>query len=147
VGYDLNTNEHVFKYQVNASLTTVKCCPIGKVFAVGSDKGVVRVFDMAQSTRPRLIQRVKSHADSVKGISFDSTGRYMVSISTDSKVFVYDVQMQFSPLGYIDIAGSINGAAWSVDSDNSGVVCIFLVFLFLLLAAIMSTNFPIIKFT
>lgn len=122
--------DQVFKLQVNASFTTLKCYPFGNVFAVGSDKGVLRVYEFSQNNRPRLIQRVKSHVAPIREISFDPTGRYLTSISTDSKVFVYDIQQQFSVLGYIDVAAGINGAAWSVESSDNSVVCIYCTSLF-----------------
>lgn len=101
--WDLNKKEVVSKIflQINhkrvGSINTIKISPNKKYLVVGGffdgptigDRASIHIYDIKTS---KLINRLKLHTSTVHDFSFSEDGKYLVSISNDLKVGIWNMK-------------------------------------------------------
>ncbi|KAH6573720.1 hypothetical protein BASA61_002819 [Batrachochytrium salamandrivorans] len=112
--WDAEKHALISSFHTKTSPSCIGISPVTYLFGVGSSTGQVRIYeaDSKGNQPPRLIFRKRVHKDSVKKISFESGGRYMMSAAADGHIFIYDVFEKFDVIGYLTIEGAFNGASW-----------------------------------
>ncbi|KAJ3037135.1 Cilia- and flagella-associated protein 43 [Rhizophlyctis rosea] len=129
-----NTEAHspIFSASVPGNLTCLATSPFSSLLAVGSESGVVRMYEArcggeGEEKSVRLIFREKTHVGKVSKLAFEPTGRYLASVAADdSRVYLYDIFPEYGIVGYLPISGPVVGCAWKLDEHEEDHAALYL---------------------
>jgi hypothetical protein len=115
-----------------------------RIVAVGNHAGYVRIIDLKygddsdlfdqeegveyepipESTEYKTLFRSRLFPTSVEKILFDPTGKYLLCVAGNGKVFVLEVHSEFKILGSVDYSGEFQSATWNYEGvEQENVVC------------------------
>ncbi|KAJ1561938.1 Cilia- and flagella-associated protein 43, partial [Nowakowskiella sp. JEL0078] len=105
---------------IDATITSLAMSPISSIMAIGSQNGVVRIYDTSTilEDQPRLLMRERLHNSPISKLAFDSSGEFLVTISCDGKICFCDVSRRFRFLGYLNTTGQILTVNWSAEDPS-----------------------------
>jgi len=110
-----------------SSVNSVALCPDSQQFVVGWNSGCVRVGDTSVSNKTETKQFPQSHGDSVNSVAFSLDGKFVISGSSDKKIFYWTSMGQWKAAFNAD--SIVNSVAFSPKSnckflsgDNNGKV-------------------------
>jgi WD40 repeat protein len=95
----------------------------GKVAFVGSEKGVMRVFDLSNRTMPRLIKSYRFYENqvSINNVRCSNDGKYVIITSQDSEtmyIVSQDVEHEFEVYGHVVFEGYISNACFAIHDSE-----------------------------
>ncbi|XP_055339573.1 pre-mRNA-processing factor 19-like [Paramacrobiotus metropolitanus] len=73
----------------NQGLTAAQFHPDGMILGVGTDAGVIRIWDIREGTN---VANFVEHMDAVSGLAFSENGYHLVSAAADCSVRVWDLR-------------------------------------------------------
>ena len=88
----------------------------GRLLAVGSDKGVIRLWDITNHTGPQVLE--KKHEDGITALEFSPDGRLLASASQDKTVRIWDVakdSVNWRPPDFTEHHNRVTALAFSPD--------------------------------
>ena len=88
------------------------------VLATASGDHTVRLWDVANSEKPRVV--LGPHQDAIQSIAFDPTGTMLATTSRDRKLRVFDPRTGPDPVRIADSHGGVKGArvVWMGDTGR-----------------------------
>ncbi|OQV23066.1 Protein groucho-2 [Hypsibius exemplaris] len=81
--WDLRTSSQVQSHEFASQIFSLGCCPTGDWLAVGMDKNVVEVMQMAKMTDK---YQLRLHDSCVLSLKYATSGKWFVSTGKDSKL-------------------------------------------------------------
>ncbi|XP_026863865.2 cilia- and flagella-associated protein 44 isoform X1 [Electrophorus electricus] len=142
----LDCSVRIFDYLSNKELTTIRFKQGGTsltwaphavnsgegLLAVGFDDGVVRLLELYNPQRLRVVagisrsgdaelrlkQAFKPHNAPVTAISYERDGEMMATGSVDCTVFFFAVGGRYEPIGFISVPGPVQGLQWAPHSHE-----------------------------
>jgi WD40 repeat protein len=99
----------------------------GKVAFVGSESGVVRVYDVSNRSMPRMLQLFRFWEENVPvtNIRASHDGKYVIVTSTESDLvymFSQKVEDEFKVIGHVQVKGYVLDADFAVHEERLRVV-------------------------
>jgi len=96
----------------------------GKVAFVGSDKGVLRVYDISNRAMPRLIKTYRFYDDQlpINNVKCSSDGRYVMVSSSDSDMLFLvsqEVETEFDVYGHIVLEGYVSNGCFTIHENET----------------------------
>eukprot|EP00002_Diphylleia_rotans_P030276 TRINITY_DN620_c0_g1_i6.p1 TRINITY_DN620_c0_g1~~TRINITY_DN620_c0_g1_i6.p1 ORF type:complete len:1590 (-),score=396.80 TRINITY_DN620_c0_g1_i6:241-5010(-) len=112
-----DTQDHISicKKQFPTALTAVACSPASYFLAVGSEDGILRIFNVNQPYSPILVHRVRLHEGPITQIRFSNDGRYIATGSPDKSMVLLQghPSQDFAVIGTVELPGPITALAWN----------------------------------
>ncbi len=78
-------------------LTSVSFSPDGRLIALGSGDGSVRICEMTTERAPPTVAWIRQHTDYVNGVAFSPDGQLLASVGDDKTVRLWSVPPQWQP--------------------------------------------------
>jgi len=91
--------------------------PIAPILVNAHDL-VVDLWDLRDPGQPRLVATLEGHSGTVRGLTFSSDGRHLVTASGDKSALLWDVSDPTKPVRLLDFLGhadAVAAAAFSLD--------------------------------
>ncbi|KAK2896717.1 hypothetical protein Q8A67_011205 [Cirrhinus molitorella] len=90
-------------------VTSMACCPVAQYVVVGTATGDILFVEMTAKQKPRLVHRVHLYHVPVDHLVFDQGGNFLVTGSSDSRMFVLNARPSkgFEIIGWIEAPGAI----------------------------------------
>jgi len=114
-------------FPIDSAGTSVAISPDARFVAVGSEDGVMRIWDVATGT---LVSRLKGHGERVCSLAFTPDGKGLLSCSEDEtlKYWEFSVALSDTHQTVMSHSNTVNSVAISHDgqwivsgSDHCGV--------------------------
>jgi WD40 repeat protein len=119
----------------------------GKVAFIGSEKGVLRVFDVSNRAFPRLLKIFRffeNETMSINQIKCSADGRFVIVSSPESdQIFILSqrAEDEFEVFGFVTFEGYINSCAFATHESKLKVTAV------LSNATLAAVNIPVEQFT
>ncbi len=95
-------------------MTAVSFSPDGDRAAVGSDMGLLRLWEAGRGREPR---RLNGHFDSIESVSFNNAGTQIVTASLDHTARLWSARESGASIELIGHEGGVNEAVFSPDDE------------------------------
>ncbi|KAI9330069.1 hypothetical protein BDR26DRAFT_825041 [Obelidium mucronatum] len=118
--WDPDTKRISNRFSVFGSITSIAAHPLSSVLAVGTETGILRIFDVAFATSdtPRLLMREKVSPVAIKELKFDPTGRYLLSFGDEECAVLVDIMKKCTILGFVHTRHPIASALWDIEETE-----------------------------
>ncbi|KAM4701823.1 cilia- and flagella-associated protein 44 [Discoglossus pictus] len=112
--------------------------PKGGLFAAGFEDGVVRILEVYNPQRLRLVagrtsaqlaeislkQAFKPHTAPVTALAYERNGEILATGSKDNTVFFFAVGDNYEPIGFVGVPGPVKELHWSPPTHEENVLLV-----------------------
>ena len=107
---------------MSPQVRSLSTSPLTHIAAIGDDNGFVHFVDVTNVAEPRIVRRNRLHRTQLSHLTFNESGMFLITASSDGHVFVVDgrATANFGPLGHIDAPGNVFAMSTFLDEKNGG---------------------------
>ncbi|KAJ3398855.1 Cilia- and flagella-associated protein 43 [Chytriomyces hyalinus] len=105
-------------FPIGGVISAIAVHGLSTVIAVGSDTGVVRIYDatFAKSSDVRLLVRCRASKTAIKTMLFDPSGRFLLVLGQhEDCVTIFDIIKRFEIVGRIHLPSTVVTAFWDLE--------------------------------
>jgi WD40 repeat protein len=116
-------SKQAFEY----ALTSVNASQDGSVLFVGSEKGIMRIFDVSNRSLPRMVKIYNFFETPITNIEVSDDGKFLAVSSNEQDELVIlsgDASTEFEFIGWTKVKGKILSTSLIVDNLVSKVLCV-----------------------
>ncbi|XP_061084124.1 cilia- and flagella-associated protein 43 [Conger conger] len=109
--WSVDDESHISSISLQIQVTSLACCPIAQLVAVGTDTGHVLFIDLTNEKQPRVVHRIHLYHAPVSQLNFDHGGNFLLTGASDSNILVLDARpsKMFEVIGFTEAAGAVLG--------------------------------------